>query len=727
MTIIWQKSDPITKEFFFQLGSNDTSWNYELAHNVDGSIIDELWGLMKRLLLPTLLLLFPMLLLAQVAPRVAVRLQQPPPNQLRVSDMWKITLTNSGRTTVRIYLQGIATEVRDGQIVDAQTAPFDVPPGTKRLTGRDVEPVKVNSSNSRYKNVLMQTGLVPSGDYTICVYAKEVTSNDVVGSDCFNQEIQNVSLVLMTPDNNTSVGDELPIFNWTTAPLITNGATYSIKIVEMFGSQSPTSAMESNPAYFRQENISTRNFNYPVSASKFKSGGQYAWQVTLFNDGVKVAESEVWSFLYVKSPNFPPPPPTLTAAFSRFMKAYGGGSFDQLYAVASTNDSGYILAGKTRSFGAGGDDAYVVKVDKSGNVQWSRAFGGSNDDAAFGVAQAHNGGYIAVGYTRSFDAMFDDIYVVKMDAQGNVQWSRTYGGGGHDAGYSIIPTANNSYTIAGVLGTGDSYDGYLLRIEANGALVWSRSFGGDDYDILKSVTEHGEALYATGWTRSFGNGNDDMMVAKVNPNGTVMWVKSWGTNRAERGAGIASGPSGFATAGYTLGKLGETTQFNVLAIGFANDGNDQGKVVVRAGLYNEAFSIAADKKGAFYLTGYAKGTDLANVGGILMMKLSGNGALEWAKVYQSTAVSEGRGIVTARDGGLVVAGFTEAIGAGDGLLLKTDGLGVANCAELDPKAVADMTGLTAKDLTIFGVGSVVVPRTSVATTATTIETLLCPK
>lgn len=682
---------------------------------------------MKRLLLPTLLLLLPMMaLLAQAPPRVTVRLQQPPPNQLRVSDMWKITLTNSGRTTVRIYLQGIATEVRDGQIVDAQTAPFDLPPGTKRLTGRDVEPVKVNSSNGRYKNILMQTGLVPSGDYTVCVYAKEVSSDDVVGSDCFNQEIQNVSLVLIAPDNSTSVGDELPMFNWTTAPLITTGATYSIKVVELFGQQSPISAMASNPAYFRQENISTRNLTYPVSASKFKSGQQYAWQVTLFNDGVKVAESEVWSFLYVKSP-VTPLPPKLSAALSKFMKAYGGGALDQLYSIASTTDSGYILAGKTRSFGAGGDDAYLVKVDKGGNVQWSRAFGGSNDDAAFGVAQAHNGGYIAVGYTRSFNAMFDDIYVVKTDPQGNVQWSRTYGGGGHDAGYSIIPTANNSYTIAGILGTGDSYDGYLIRIEANGALVWSRSFGGDEYDILKSVIEHGEALYATGWTRSFGNGNDDMMVAKVSPDGAVMWVKAWGTNRAERGTAIAGGPSGFAAAGYTLGRLAETTEFKLLAIGFTNDGNDQGKVIARAGLYSEAFGIAADKKGAFYLAGYAKGTDPTSVGGVLMMNLSGSGVLEWAKVYQSTAVSEGRGIITTRDGGLAVVGFTEAIGAGDGVLLKTDGAGVANCAELDPKAVADMTEFPVKDLSIFGVGSVVIPRVSVAATATTIETLVCPK
>lgn len=682
----------------------------------------------RLLLLPTLLLLLllPVILLAQAPPRVTVRLQQPPPNQLRVSDMWKITLTNSGRATVRIYLQGIATEVRDGQVVDAQTAPFDLPPGTKRLTGREVEPIKVNSSHGRYKNILLQTGLVPSGDYTICVYAKEIATDEVVGSDCFNQEIQNVSLVLMAPDNSTSVGDDLPMFNWTTAPLLTTGATYSLKIVEMFGSQSPTSAMESNPAYFRQENISARNFSYPVSASKFKTGKQYAWQVTLFNDGVKVAESEVWSFLYVKTPP-PPPPPKFTAALSKFMKAYGGGSFDQLYAIAPTNDTGYILAGKTRSFGAGGDDAYLVKVDNSGNVQWSRAFGGSNDDAAFGVAQAQNGGYIAVGYTRSFNAMFDDIYVIKTDAQGNVQWSRTYGGGGHDAGYSIIPTANNSYTIAGVLGTGDSYDGYLLRIEANGALVWSRSVGGEDYDILKSVVEHGDALYATGWTRSFGNGNDDAMVAKVSSNGGVMWVKAWGTKRAERGTGIAGGPSGFATSGYTLGKLGETTEFKVLAIGFANDGTDQGKVIARTGLYNETFAIAADAKGAFHLAGYAKGTDLANVGGVLMMKLSGNGGLEWAKVYQSTAPSEGRAIAMARDGGIVVAGFTEAIGAGDGLLLKTDGLGVAKCEELDPKAVADVTGLEARDLTIFGVGSIVTPRTSIAATATTIETLICPK
>jgi hypothetical protein len=122
--------------------------------------------------------------------QITVSLQQPPPNQLKVADLWRVTILNTTKTTYTVYLQGTATEANAGQVVDAQTSPFSVPPGTKIVTGHDLGNIKVNSSNSRYKNILLQTGTVPAGDYTVCVIVHAEQDGTELGNDCIQQHVE---------------------------------------------------------------------------------------------------------------------------------------------------------------------------------------------------------------------------------------------------------------------------------------------------------------------------------------------------------------------------------------------------------------------------------------------------------------------------------------------------------------------------------------------------------
>jgi hypothetical protein len=100
-------------------------------------------------------------------------------------------------------------------------------------------------------------------------------------------------------------------------------------------------------------------------------------------------------------------------------KTIGGSSRDEAYSIVQSSDGGYVVAGYTRSFGAGEDDFYVVKLDSSGNVVWTKTIGGSSYDYAYSITQTSDGGYIVAGRTESFGAGYWDIYVVKIDGSGN--------------------------------------------------------------------------------------------------------------------------------------------------------------------------------------------------------------------------------------------------------------------------------------------------------------------
>ena len=224
-----------------------------------------------------------------------------------------------------------------------------------------------------------------------------------------------------------------------------------------------------------------------------------------------------------------------------FNKTFGGSGADYAYSVQQTTDGGYILAGYTASFGAGDDDAWLIKTDADGNKVWDTTFGGSEGDCAWAVQQTSDGGYILAGYTWSFGAGRDDAWLIKTDANGNKAWDKTFGGSRWDWATAVQQTSDSGYILAGVTCSfGDKQgDAWLIKTDANGNKVWDKTFGGSGLEDANAVQQTSDGGYIlAGVTDSFGAGEEDAWLIKTDANGNKVWDKTFGGSTNEYASAV---------------------------------------------------------------------------------------------------------------------------------------------------------------------------------------------
>jgi len=163
-------------------------------------------------------------------------------------------------------------------------------------------------------------------------------------------------------------------------------------------------------------------------------------------------------------------------SLNKWINIFGGDEWDMGHSVSLTKEGGYVVTGSTHTFGAEDTDVYVIKTDAAGNEVWSKTFGGSNNDWGKCVLTTNDSGSIIVGATKSFGAGGLDVYMVKIDALGNEQWTKTLGGSDGDEGYSIVSTSDNGFVIVGSTGSFGSggKDVYMIKVDEVG--IWVTLF-----------------------------------------------------------------------------------------------------------------------------------------------------------------------------------------------------------------------------------------------------------
>ena len=260
-----------------------------------------------------------------------------------------------------------------------------------------------------------------------------------------------------------------------------------------------------------------------------------------------------------------------------------GEGVDKLFSAVKTQN-GFVLVGLTYSFG-GDSDVWVVKIDGDGNEVWSKTYEGAMEDAGRAVASTGGSDYVVAGYTNSMGNGDYDFLLLKIDASGNMLWSKTYGGVESDKAYAMVEAAGG-YVVVGDTrskGAGES-DAWIIKVDADGNLVWDKAIGGDGFDMPTCVTVSGYGGFLVGgFTFSFGNGERDFWLFKIDDSGNVLWSCTEGRTEFEEAyAALEVAENEFVMAGWTNSIGQGYYDFYVVKISVDNNGLSAGDFLVSA-------------------------------------------------------------------------------------------------------------------------------------------------
>ena len=322
----------------------------------------------------------------------------------------------------------------------------------------------------------------------------------------------------------------------------------------------------------------------------------------------------------------------------QWQKALGGSAAENLLSIQSTPDGGFITSGLTYSndgdvsgyHGGTEADAWVVKLSSTGDVQWQKVLGGSTGcDFANSILSTTDGGYIFVGHTDSHDGDVNshtgerDVWIVKLNSSGTIQWQKTMGGAANDYAFSLQPTSDGGYITAGytysndgdVSGNHGDADVWIVKLNNSGIIQWQKALGGSKEEVARSIQPTPDGGYIIGASSksndgdvSGNHGDADAWIVKLSSTGAIQWQKSLGGSNEEIGRSVQPATNG----GYIIAGSAKSSDADVSV---NNGGQD-----------------------------------------VWIVKLSNTGVFQWQKSLGGTSNDFANSIHPTSDGGYIVAG-----------------------------------------------------------------------
>ena len=381
-----------------------------------------------------------------------------------------------------------------------------------------------------------------------------------------------------------------------------------------------------------------------------------------------------------------------------FQRTYGGASDDRGHAVEQTADGGYIVTGLTKSYGAGGEDVLLMRLNEFGDTLWTKTFGSPSNDRGRAVKECIGGGFIIVG-TTAFGPGPSDVYLLRTDDTGDLLWSKTFGGLGADQGWDVQQTSDTGFVIVGDENSFGNPDVYLVKTDAAGTLQWTKTFGGSNLEYGRSVEQTNDGGYIIcGTTQSYGPGLANGYVIKTDVVGDPVWTKTFGGTGADYGLFITqTTDGGYLFSGYSYSFGG-----NLYVIKTDSNGDEiWSKDYGNAGL-EQGWAARPTFDGGFVFAG---GTSSFGAGtnDVYVVKTDSLGDTLWTRAYGGLLSEYGYCIQQTADSGFIIIGYAASFGSGleDIYLIKTDAQGYSSgCNEFGTNTLVNASG------TIMGSGVV---------------------
>ncbi|WP_243473536.1 hypothetical protein [Winogradskyella sp. MH6] len=398
-----------------------------------------------------------------------------------------------------------------------------------------------------------------------------------------------------------------------------------------------------------------------------------------------------------------------------FVKTYGGSKNDSAQSVTATTDGGYIILGYTQSNGNDitdkqdeSFDYWVLKFDATDQLQWQKTYGGSLDDRGSDIIQTSDGGYAILGYSFSNDgdatenAGLQDYWLVKLDANGNISWEKSFGYQGADSGITMTETNDQGFLVTGILdvtasgGEGNSSrnanrhaggDYWALKLDISGNLEWSHYFGGNFTDTPYGVVQTNDNGYIVVGSSdsedtdiSSNIGTYDFWVIKISESGDLVWEKSFGGSQIDEARAIVKTNDGnYIIAGDTRSSDNDVSQNKGAAdlwfIKISPSGNLIWERTIGGSSFDVARAIKKSQNNGFLLSGSSRSSDMdvsENKGqnDAWVLKTDNNGNLLWETTVGGSNIDFSYDVVELINGSVIAVGDTAS---SDGDIIENKG------------------------------------------------------
>jgi len=369
---------------------------------------------------------------------------------------------------------------------------------------------------------------------------------------------------------------------------------------------------------------------------------------------------------------------------------FGGNNEDFGHSVIQTQDHGYVVAGFSESFGTDGDmDVYVIRTDVDGREIWSNIYDDGFIEHGYSIIETPDEGFLVVGDIWPTQLSNPNVYLLKIDGRGEKIWSKQFGGTGNDVGYRIIPTANSGgYLIVGSttsFGNGLS-DIFLIKIDEQGNQVWAETFGTPGNDFGRGVIELMDGYLITGTAFNAVNNTPDVYLLKVDFDGNQVWEKFLGApTDIDEGYGLVPTDDGnIVIAGYT------NSLSDVLLLKVTPDGTEIWSKTYGGNLGDQAFDIIKTTNGDLVVTGITE-IDATNTDAFLARMDNDGNQIFFESMGRESHVDLGQAVAQTHDGGFIITGYNSISGTfiNDVSLIKTSANGTVYTNHITGKVFMD--------------------------------------
>lgn len=361
-----------------------------------------------------------------------------------------------------------------------------------------------------------------------------------------------------------------------------------------------------------------------------------------------------------------------------FQKVFQSSPHDQeAQDVLPMPDGGYLLAGYTTNTTLNDCDVYIMKSDATGNLLWTKTYGGNKPDFPYHMMATNDGNYFLVGYSQSYGGGDYDILLMKIDPSGNLLWTKTYGGFGNDIGRDVIATTDGNYLIVGSSNSPALADqnANLIKIDPAGTVIWSKMYGGTSNDYGNSVKVTSDGGYImVGQTFSFNAPGGDAYLVKMDANGDTLWTKRFGGAYNDEGYYITANSDGSLVL-IVRDSSNAGMDIDARVIKTDNLGNIMWNKVYGGNRKDTPKMIQSTSDGGYIVGAISRSFSWVNPD-MWILKLDMNGDTTWTRHYGGSQNEHCYVIREMPDGSYIACGKTASYGPDfDPIFIKINSMG----------------------------------------------------